>query len=169
MTKQHPWFVDERAIAFASLLLTKHAEVALRSQVAGQEEGLDLLVEILRDGKPTLRFFGVQIAASLDMPNPSKVDERICFDVDKLYRTGGLPLAIFAIGVRQPEGIYRWLVEPIVEEDDVALQPQLTGPWQSLDDAGVERLIDRVNAWYEALNGGPTAKPSNRRPKRDAR
>ncbi|MGH7173524.1 MAG: hypothetical protein ACRELG_24855 [Gemmataceae bacterium] len=50
MIAQQPWFLDERAIAFASLLLTNNAEVAFRPHATERNEGLDLLVEILRNG-----------------------------------------------------------------------------------------------------------------------
>ena len=43
MTKQDPWFFEERAVAFAKLVLTKGHDVR---PYAGTDMGIDLLVEI---------------------------------------------------------------------------------------------------------------------------
>ena len=58
MKKQEPWFIEERGVAFASLVLTKHNDVR---PYAGRDMALDLLVELLKGGKSTRRFFGVQL------------------------------------------------------------------------------------------------------------
>jgi hypothetical protein len=67
MTKHEPWFIEERALAFASLVLTKRNTVAVRPY-AGRDMAIDLLVEILKHGKSTMRFFGAQIVGYLDLP-----------------------------------------------------------------------------------------------------
>jgi hypothetical protein len=46
------WFVGERALAFSSLVLTKRQDVSVRRD-AGRARGIDLLVEVLDDGKST--------------------------------------------------------------------------------------------------------------------
>lgn len=168
MTNQSLWFLEERARAFVSLLLTKNPEVALHPH-AGREEELDFLVEVRRDDKSTLRFFGVQLVPFLDLPNPSTVDEEFSSNRDRQLRDVGLPLAIFVIGVRQPEGIYRWLVEPVVEEGHALLRYSESGAWQSLDEGAIARLIERVSTWYEALNGNSSTKALGRHAKKESR
>ena len=76
MTKLAPWFVEERAIAFASLLLTRRHNVIVKAQTDA-DRALDLLVEVLKDGKSTLRFLGVQLVADLDLPDLQHVNEVI--------------------------------------------------------------------------------------------
>jgi hypothetical protein len=162
MAKHDPWFMRERAVAFASLVLTKHDDVKVQPY-AGADMAMDLLVEIRKDGKPTLRFFGVQLVPYLDLPNTRDADERVLSHLPRDPFAAALPICVFAIGVRKPEGIYRWLVEPVVEEGRALLHRDVAPSWQGLDETGVARLIGQVNAWADALNGGSSPKAPGRR------
>jgi hypothetical protein len=164
MSKQEPWFIEERAFAFASLVLTNRHDVAVRPY-AGRDMAIDLVAEIVRDGKPTLRFFGAQVVGYLDLPAIQNADERVLSHRGRDLFEAGIPLCVFVIGVRKPEGVYRWVVEPIVTDGRAILQPQVLtqrdvqARWQPMDDAGAERLIAKVNAYYDALNAGTPPKP----------
>lgn len=156
MTKQEPWFFEERAVAFAKLVLTKQHDVR---PIAGADMGVDLLVEIRTDRNSTRRrLFGVQIVAYMDLPDTQDSDARVVSHHGSDSLEGTLPICLFVIGVRKPEGIYRWLVEPVVEDGRALLHRDVDANWQPLDEAGVARLIGQVNAWYEALNGDVTPK-----------
>src|SRR5262245_38279170 len=139
MTKQEPWFIDERAFAFASLVLTKGHDVTVRPY-AGHDMGIDLLAEILKDGKSALRFFGAQLVGYLDLPTIPNADERVLSHLGRDPFEAGLPLCVFVIGVRKPEGLYRWVVEPIVDRGRARLRPhvftqrEVQEKWQPLDD-----------------------------------
>jgi hypothetical protein len=158
MSKQDPWFFRERAVAFASLRLTDRANVIVRAQ-ADADMGIDLLVEVLKGRKSTLRFFGVQIVACMDLPDKPDSDERLLSRQSKHPTEASFPICLFVIGVRKPEGIYRWSVEPVIEEGRPVLRRwpvsrrEVNASWHPLDEVGGARLIDQVNAWYDALNG----------------
>src|SRR5258706_9575490 len=109
MTKQDPWFFQERAEAFAKLVLTKHDDVRVLPY-AGQDKAIGLLVEILKDGKSTFRFFGAQLVPHLDLPDIQDADQRPLSHLGRAPLEAALPLCVFVIGVRKPEGIYRWVV-----------------------------------------------------------
>jgi hypothetical protein len=162
MKKPDPWFFEERAVAFASLVLTRHHDVVVRPH-SGTDGGIDLLVEVRKGGKSTLRFFGVQVVASLDLPDLHNNGEEPLSRPSGSASEAKLPLCAFVIGVRKPEGVYRWAVEPVVEEGRALLRRETGANWQPLDEAGVARLIGQVEAWYDALNGTPTPK-TRRRP-----
>ena len=168
MTKQAPWFVEERAVAFASLMLTSGHDVLVKAQTnAGR--AIDLLVEVLKDGKSTLRFFGVHLVADLDLPNIQTANELVLVHLSGGASEAAFPLCVFAIGVRKPEGIYRWTVEPIVEDGRALLRRDGEANWQTMDEAGTARLIGQVNAWYDALNGVSTPKTRGHRSKTKSR
>jgi hypothetical protein len=158
ITNQEPWFIEERAFALACLVLTIH-DVAVRPH-AGHDMAIDLLAEILQDGKSTLRFFGAHLIGYLDLPSIQNADQRVLSHLGRDPFEAGLPLCVFVIGIRKPEGLYRWVVEPIVDDGRAMLQPQVLtqrevqAKWQPLDDAGAGRLIDQVNAYYDALHSG---------------
>jgi hypothetical protein len=164
MEKKDPWFFETRAEAFVSLTLTEHNEVKVRPY-AGRDMGIDLLIEVLKSGKSTMRFFGAQLVAYLDLPTIQNADERTLSHLGRDPFEAGLPLCVFVIGVRKPEGLYRWVVEPVIDDGRALLQRDAAVNWQTLDAAGADRLIAQVNAWYDALNEGPAPKPHGRRSK----
>jgi hypothetical protein len=120
MTKQDPWFFEERAMAFASLVLTKHEDVLVRPH-AGADMGIDLLVEVRTTGKSRRRLFGVQMIPYMDLPDMKNADERVLSHLGRNSMEADLPLCAFVIGVRKPEGTYRWVVEPVVEDGRAVL------------------------------------------------
>jgi hypothetical protein len=167
MIKQEPWFVEERAVAFASLLLTKRHDVLVRSHT-GADIAIDLLIEVLKDGKSALRFFGVQLVGSVDLPNSEDADKRVLSHHARDPSEATLPICVFVIGVRKPEGIYRWIIEPVVEDGRAKLRRGLEPSWQVLNEAGIDRLIDQVIDWYDALQGALRSKRPGRQAKADS-
>jgi hypothetical protein len=161
MTKQDPWFLEERVFAFASLLLTNRHDAIVRAR-AGSDMAVDLLVEILKNGASTLRFLGVQIVEYMDLPTIEDADEGVRSRLSEHPLEAKVPVCVFVIGVRKPEGIYRWVVEPVIDGGRAVLRRDTNGTWQPLDEAGAARLLDQVNAWYDALNGGPAPKARGR-------
>lgn len=164
MTKQQPWFIEERAAAFAFLMLTTCKDVVVRAH-AGTKIAIDLLVEVLKHGKSTSRSFGVQLVGYMDLPDMSQADERVLAHLPR-GSPESMPICVFVIGVRKPEGIYRWVVEPVIEAGQARLIRVAEPNWQDLDEAGVARLIGQVNDWYDACSGDqlpnkwdPQAKP----------
>src|SRR5436309_1321815 len=147
MPKQEPWFIKERAAAFASLLLTKRKDVLLRAR--SDDLPVDLLVEILKAGKQTLRLFGVQLVGCLDLPAAPDTEREVREHLPTDRPEIALPVCLFLIDVRNLQGLYRWLVEPAVEEG-ARLNGTGEPTWRPLDDAGVADLIGQVNEWYDA-------------------
>ena len=149
MTKQDPWFLRERAVAFASLLLTERRDVKVQPYGNGTT-AIDLLVEILKEGKP-MRFFGVQLIASLDLPGIRDADEQVHAQSRKDAVEAALPLCVFLVGVRKPEGLYRWVMEPVIAAGRAVLHRNGEASWQVLDEWGIARLLGQVEVWYAAL------------------
>jgi hypothetical protein len=149
---------------YFSPLISQHNGVQVRSY-AGSDMGIDLLVELLKDGKPAPRFFGVQLVPYLDLPDDRTANERVLSHTGRDPSEATLPVCVFVIGVRKLEGIYRWVVEPVIEEGRALLVRDGEPNWQVLDEAGAARLIDQVNAWYDALQRTLTPKRRERRAK----
>jgi hypothetical protein len=162
MVKQDPWFFEERASAFAKLVLTK--QHAVRPYASTDDTAIDLFVEIHSKDK-TRRRFGVQIVPYMDLPGIKDADARILAHLGRNHSEDELPLCVFVIGVRKPEGIYRWIVEPVVEDGQATLRRNTEANWHPLDEEGAARLIGQANAWYDARNGNSVPKPHERRSK----
>jgi hypothetical protein len=154
MIKEAPWFFEVRAEAFVSLVLTKHNDVRVVPDAGPLGDmGLDLRIEILKGGKSLSRVFYAQLVPYLDLPERQTVEERVMSHGVTLKRTPEeewAPMCVFAIGVRKPEGIYRWSMEPVVADGRASLRECLDANWQPLDEEGADRLIGQVNAWYDA-------------------
>lgn len=165
MSKENPWFFDERAVAFAMVVLTKHDNVKAR-RYAGRDMNIHLLCEILKDGKstePEKRYFGVQLIPYMDVPSP--LERPVFSHLGRDSFEAGLPICAFVIGIRKPEGIFRWVVEPIIEDGKPTLHRDAETDWQPLDEEGVTRLIGQVNAWYDTIQEEAPPKPRGRRTK----
>jgi|SRR5262245_29127251 len=61
MPKQMPWYVEERLHALAVILLTERDDLMPVKPV--HDQGVDFLVHICSNGKPTGRSFGVELMA----------------------------------------------------------------------------------------------------------
>jgi hypothetical protein len=145
-------------------MLTERDNVSVRSHANG-DTGIELLAEILQGGKSTLRFFGVRIVALMDLPEIQNVDEQVRSHPGKEPVDASIPVCVFVVGVRKPEGVWRWLVEPVVQDGRALLRRDTEATWQTLNEAGAALLIDQVNAWYDALKGETTPQPRERHPK----
>jgi hypothetical protein len=162
MKNEDPWFFDLRADAYAKLVLTERHDVRPSD---GTDVGIDLLVEIRTSNAARPRRFGVQLVPSLDLPDLKDADERVLSQFGRNSHEETLPICVFVIGVRKPEGVYRWILEPVVADGQAVLRRDVTTNWTPLDSPGVARLIAQVNAWYDALNGAGTGKTRGQRSK----
>jgi hypothetical protein len=172
MTKQDPWFFEVRAEAFVSLVLTKQNDVRVVPDAGPLGDmALDLRVEILKGGKSISRYFYAQMIPYLDLPDMESVESAVASHGLTLERNPveeWVPICVFAVGVRKPEGIYRWSLEPVVADGQASLRECPEANWQTLDEQGADRLIAQVNAWYDARNRDSTPKAQRRHSKTES-
>src|SRR5262249_19195928 len=93
-----------------------------------------------------------------DLPEMKSADERALLHSEWDPHEAGLPICVFVIGVRKPEGVFRWVVEPVIEDGRAVLHRDAATSWQSLDETGAVQLIEQVNAWYDALSPPPKSR-----------
>ncbi|MCI0702277.1 MAG: DUF4365 domain-containing protein [Planctomycetia bacterium] len=148
-TEKEPWFVADRSEALAGLLLTSRNDVRVRSEQK-QDDGADFFLEINKGEDLSTRLFVVQVkgTASTDQTDWTKTAKQ-------LFRPAGsqiyLPACVFVINVRDNRAAYAWLAEPLVQEKSAKLQFHETGSFHDLNESAVNEIVDRVNAWYDAL------------------
>jgi hypothetical protein len=148
-------------------MLTKRNDVIVRAH-ADADMAIDLLVEVLKDGKSALRLFGVQVIGCMDLPDRRNMEQRVFSHLPGEVHEAAFPVCVLLIAVRKPEGLYRWLAEPVIADGRAQLHRDVESSWQVLDDAGAARLIGQVIDWYEARQGTPPPKMSNLRAKMDS-
>ena len=150
MNEKQPWFVEERATALASLLLTNRKDVVV--QPARREDaGFDLLAEVLKNGVSAGRFFGVQVAGRLELPSVEAINRDFRSDGRNGHAEFAIPLCAFLFDVRNNQGVYRWLMEPVLEDGIPKLDRVGDTRWARLDERTVNTIVDQVAGWYEAL------------------
>jgi len=171
MTNENPWFLEMRAEAFVSLVLTKHNDVKVVPAVGlGGDMAIDLRIEILEKGKPISpsRFFAAQLVPHLDLPDEQSFELGVSSHDLAMKRDpveNSFPICVFVVGVRKTEGYYRWCVEPRAVDGRATLISLTKANWQALDEAGADRMISQVNAYYDARNGSSTSEPRGRHSK----
>jgi len=148
-TTNEPWFVTERSEALAGLLLTSRKDVSIRHE-RKLDTGLDFVVEIETGDPLSMRQFVVQVKGTMSSdPNDWMRS------VKQLFRGPGsriyLPVCVFVVNVRDNKAVYAWVAEPLVVPDGAKLRFHEQGAFHPLDPTAVSGIIDRVNAWYEAL------------------
>lgn len=162
MQPTDPYYYRVRAVAFAGLALTEQGNAAVK-EYAGRDMAIDLLVEVLKNQKSTLRFFGVQLLAEMDLPTGEEAEKRVLSHPGREPNEAALPLCVVFVGVRKPEGIFRWTVEPVVEEGRALLRPNALPTWEPFDARAAAQLIAQVDAWYDARSAATDPPPRGRR------
>lgn len=144
-----PWFVEERSLALAGLLLSSRNDVHIRVEHM-QDSGLDFLVQIDADDPLSTQLFGVQVKGTMT----SKQSDWLP-NVKQLFRGSGspiyMPVCVFVVNIRDNTAFYAWIAEPQVEAKGATLRLHEAGDFQPLDPAAVSDIVDRVKTWYAVL------------------
>jgi hypothetical protein len=148
MNNKQPWFVTERALALASLCLTSRQDVVV--QVPHKKRNIDLLAEVIHDGGSNGRYFGVQVGGRVDLTSPSDIDSSR--PKKNTHASYSIPLCAFVFDVRSNDGYFRWILEPLVTEDEPKLGEHANADWRPLNDDAIRRITSKVNAYYDALS-----------------
>jgi hypothetical protein len=149
MSKEIPWHVAERAWALAVLLLTERGDLSVK-RLDHPGDGLDLLVEIPQAGQATRALLGIQLHGT---SSPASEKEAARALAAGAASVSGLPFPVcgFFFDVRQNEGCYAWLNEPVLSKDGgPRLVPAKPAEAARLDTAAVDEIIGCVNRWYDA-------------------
>jgi hypothetical protein len=134
-------FLAQRAEKLAFLQLTRRDDLIV-TEVAGRERGLDFLVTLARGGAPSVRVFGVQVKAREgSVSDPAALS---AFDDTQGASEAPFPLCEFLFTMSDDRGYYRWIRKPLVAGPDDPAE------WKELNDQALQRIVDAVDAWYDA-------------------
>lgn len=151
MNRDMAAFYAERAEILGGVYLTRRDDLRV-SRIAYPDAGLNLLVTLVRDGVSTGRVFGVQVEAR-EEPISRTLDIDSASSRSSVRRVADVPFPVcqFLFSMSDDAGYYRWLKEPA---DAPARAPGLRvahdATWAVLDAEGTARIVDAVNAWYDA-------------------
>ena len=135
----------------ANVLLTRRDD--LRVVETKEQTGLDMHVYVDREDKPMRLIFGVLLRG---VPSPTTADQANKVLVPTMGFFQGLrkftyPVCLFFFTVREEQAFFTWLAEPVVNGDGPKLVHQTQAHCVELTDALLASVVDRVVAWYDAV------------------
>jgi hypothetical protein len=144
-------FFAARAENLAFVHLTRRTDLVV-NRVASPDGSVDFLVTVRRGGVPTGRMFGVQVNAREGSVARAADLEAFIEPV----QTGSvadatIPFCVFVFTMSDDRGYFRWLKEPAVgARRKPVLRAEGGIGWSDLDRDALDRIVDAVDAWYEA-------------------
>lgn len=153
MHEQQPWYVAQRAEALALVYLTRRNDVVIR-QEHERDDGLDFIVEIVDNARLTRRVFGIQLKGRVSIAAEETVTNTFAIQLTDRARLERIPLPVcqFLFSVKDSVGFYKWLSEPVIDEDgEPKLRLNGAGTFKKLDTAALAAIVAEVNHWYDAL------------------
>lgn len=145
-------FMMRRARAVATVLLTGRDDLMMTDMPAGA--GVDLLVSILKEKTVPSHQFGIILKGTVTVLRSARAASRALnsmMDGAEAVATS-IPLCIFFFNMTGNDGFYAWQVEPALVGDLPKLRHPSPLACEPLDDRALQAIIDRVDAYYDALS-----------------
>jgi hypothetical protein len=147
--KTQPWYVGKRAEAFVYSLLAGH-NVAVQGQDT-QNLGVDFLIDLRQGERELGRYLAVQLLPYVSFPSEAELRKEVRKRFPrKLREEFSLPLAVFAVQVKELAAVYAWVIEPSVEQGEAILRSGEYS-WERLDDRAMEEILARVDTFWNVL------------------
>jgi len=143
--------IAEQVRAMATVFLTRRGDLTIVD--TKQDTGLDLHVYINREDKLMRLTLGILLRG---VPSPVSVEAANKLLGPTLGQFQGLrkftyPVCLFLFTLRQEQAFFSWLAEPVVSNGVPKLVHRTRADCIDLTDAVLERTLDRVVAWYDAV------------------
>ncbi len=151
-------FLAERARALATVILTRRGDLTVTETKQGT--GLDLHVYIEREDKPMRLMLGVLLRATVAPVTADQANQVLGPTVSQFRRMGKFtyPVCLLYFTMRDEQAFFSWLAEPVVTEDGAPrLVHRKKADCVALTDEVVGQVVDRIVAWYDALEAVLTA------------
>jgi hypothetical protein len=135
----------------ANVILTRRGD--LRVVETKEQTGLDMHVYVDREDKPMRLVFGMLLRG---VPSPTTADQANKVLVPTMGFFQGLrkftyPVCLFFFTVREEQAFFTWLAEPVVNGDGPKLVHHTQANCDELTDGLLADVVDRVVAWYDAV------------------
>jgi hypothetical protein len=151
MKKNMRTFFASRAEDLAFIHLTRRDDLVV-NRVQSPEAGVDFLVTVTRHGEPTGRMFGVQVKAREgSVRHGDDLDGLLGTPRARSVADAPFPFCVFVFTMDDDRGYYGWLKEPVLgARRSPSLRPLSQVGWDELDGAGLTRIVESVDSWYDA-------------------
>jgi hypothetical protein len=168
-TTQQQRFIHERVRALAVVYLTRREDLIVTEETA--DVGVDLWVTLTLEDKEGHRKFGVELRGSWTGVTADHASKTLYPSMQKMLRYGPFPfpVVLFFFTMKNNEGWYTWVAEPVVSSTgDFELVQHGEASCRPLDTGAIDRIVEAVDRWYDAFFAkairGTPARKRNRSP-----
>lgn len=149
MSTTEPWFIEHRAEALTLVLLTRRSDLIV-TPLRDHDQGLAMRVEIAPERRATGRIFGIQIGAQVAaLPTNTQTSHPDQDTVTSIAPT--FPVCGFFCTMEDNQAYYRWVLEPVVADQQPHLRWGRSEQLVPLNSAALDQIIAQTNAWYDQL------------------
>jgi hypothetical protein len=152
--KKPEWFKDVRLPALAIMHLTRRPDLRVKQEVRMGGKVLDLMVEIVDGDGPAWKSFGVYLQGSTSPVSIEQADKVLNASLRRFFDDYGeptLPFCLFYFAVAEGRGFVTWIAEPWVQDGTPTLKYHDEADVMVLDQEALDRIVDQVNAYFEAI------------------
>jgi hypothetical protein len=144
-------FLSEWVRARAAVILTRRGDLTLSD--TRRDTGLDLHVRIDREDKPMRLVFGVLLRGSW---SPVSIDRANTILGPTMGQFRGLrkftyPVCLLFFTGQDERAFFSWLAEPVVTDGAPKLVHHEKAACVELTNELLDEVVDRVVAWYDAV------------------
>jgi hypothetical protein len=154
--KASDWFIGERAESLAIMHLTRRPDLIARREVRGGDGVVDLVVEIADAARPGWKKFGVYLQGTKTPVTAEHANKVLGPSLRRFLGDFGEPTFLFCLfyfTMDDGRGYVAWIAGPVIREGRPKSQYHTSADCTMLDREALDRIVDRVNAWYEAYYG----------------
>lgn len=149
MSTTETWFIEHRAEALTLVLLTRRSDLIV-TPLRDHDQGLAVRVEIAPERRATGRIFGIQVGAQVAaLPTNTQTSHPDQDTVTSITPT--FPVCGFFFTMEDNQAYYRWILEPVVADQQPQLRWVQSEQLLPLNSAALDQIIAQTNAWYDQL------------------
>ncbi len=143
--------IGERARALATIILTRRSDLTIVD--TKKDTGLDFHVYIDREDKPMRLTFGI-LLRGVSSPVTAEHAKKILGPTLGQFqgmRKFTYPVCLFLFTMRDEDGYFSWLAEPVVTGGAPKLVHHDKVDCVELSDELLSQVVDQIVAWYDAV------------------
>jgi hypothetical protein len=144
-------FIADAVQAMAVVVLTRRGDLTVVD--TKKDTGLDLHVQIEREDKPMRLTFGVLLRGVASAVTAESANKMLgpTLGYFQGLRKFTYPVCLFFFSLRQDQGFFCWLAEPIVTDRGPKLVHHDRANCVPLTDEFLNHAVERIVAWYDAV------------------
>jgi hypothetical protein len=143
--------IGERSRALATIILTRRSDLTIVD--TKKDTGLDFHVYIDREDKPMRLSFGILLRGVPSPVTPEQANKILGPTMGQFrgMRKFTYPVCLFLFTMRDEEGFFSWLAEPVVTGGAPKLVHHDQVNCVELTDDLLSQVVEQVVGWYDAV------------------